>query len=295
MNPVVHKSKQDDSVNFVTDYEPGKMESRYVRRTKEKMSIYLSSQTGCAKKCRMCHLTATKQFLAKNVHPSTITEHAELVCAYYNSLPNNKKGVRDVHFNFMAQGEPLANPEVDSELLEDISRFVPSKAYPRFLISTIMPLGLPKTALRERFSTTQPEIYYSIYSTDPLFRKKWLPNAMPVAAALDLLADWQEGSRKLIKLHWAFIKGENDSFSNIKDITKAANSRNLRYDVNIVRYNPFSEEYGYEPDENALKDLVRCLEAETPDQTIVQLVGRVGNDVKASCGTFFSEKEQNEK
>src|SRR5437588_13051932 len=56
-----HKSGLDASVNWDRPADVGRIEARYVRRCPDYFVVYLSSQTGCAQRCRMCHLTATGQ------------------------------------------------------------------------------------------------------------------------------------------------------------------------------------------------------------------------------------------
>jgi adenine C2-methylase RlmN of 23S rRNA A2503 and tRNA A37 len=115
---------------------------------------------------------------------------------------------------------------------------------------------------------------------DPVFRQKWLPGAMLVDSALDLLYEYQYVSKKIIKLHSAFIEGENDSLEQVHDIMTAVAKRGLRAEFNIVRYNPFSAEQGTEtPHLDAIHSLIS-------QHMPCKIITRVGTDVQASCGTF---------
>ena len=65
----------------------------------------------------------------------------------------SRADARTVHFNFMARGEPLANPvllERTDELLGDLAqRAVALSLRPRYLVSTIFPRELgPRSAGR---------------------------------------------------------------------------------------------------------------------------------------------------
>lgn len=62
----VLKSEIDRSVNFVEQKLEGFIESRFVRKKPEYFICYLSSQLGCSKGCKFCHLTASKQFAVKD-------------------------------------------------------------------------------------------------------------------------------------------------------------------------------------------------------------------------------------
>lgn len=277
----VLKSNIDESVNFIrTDpkTEKLKLEARYVRRQPNYFITYLSSQWGCNMGCAFCHLTTTKQRIAKNADPMWLEVQARDVYDYYKQL---NIPAREVYFNFMARGEALANPNVNSDLLYRLGTFAKSKnLLPRYNISTIMPNG---AKLLERFNYIYPVIYYSIYSMDKQFRKKWLPNASDPEWALDQLKEYQQFTKQIIKLHWSFIEGENDSLEDIQNIREACIKRKLHYEINMVRYNPYSDLQGKESPK--VFDIYNRLKAAGD---AVTLVDRVGVDVFSSCGQFFN-------
>lgn len=287
----------DQSVNFVFQLfnDPlNIVEARFVRRSPEYICCYLSSQTGCQQGCRMCHLTATKQTRIRHLENSHILRQAETVLNYYKNEVQDHSATK-VHFNFMARGEPLVTNNFllgSQDLflkLGELARKI--RLCPRFSVSTIMPKSLDDFLpvvggrLSNIFTVIHPDIYYSLYSMRENFRKKWLPNALPAAQALDLLKDWQQDTGKVPKIHWAFIEGENDSENDIDAIVDNIRDRDLLVNVNIVRYNPYSPEYGKEPNLSKIEDHANWIQGLLP-QSKVKIVDRVGVDVAASCGTF---------
>jgi 23S rRNA (adenine2503-C2)-methyltransferase len=279
-------SELDVSVNWVQRVDVGAIETRFVRRKRDTVVIYLSSQTGCRQACRMCHLTATGQTALRDVTLDEYVAQAEVVLDHYRSV----EPARTVHFNFMARGEPLLNSVVvhrSGELLGQLWRLAEGHGLrARFLISSIMPKGLTRS-LADIFDLYQPELYYSLYSTDESFRRRWLPNAQPVDAALDQLAEWQRATSKIIKIHFAFVRGLNDSEANVHAICDALAARALVAHVNIVRYNPPSPDHGDEPDEAVIERNAQIFRTRMPHAR-VQVVPRVGFDVHASCGMFVN-------
>jgi 23S rRNA (adenine2503-C2)-methyltransferase len=145
-----YPSQQDASVNWDRPAEPGRIEARYVRRCPDYVVVYLSSQTGCDHGCRMCHLTATGQTRQRDVTYGEFIEQAETVLEYYR---HEAPPARSVHFNFMARGEPLANPvflaNADELLGELARRAVALNLRPRYLVSTIPVRRLPDLPPRD--------------------------------------------------------------------------------------------------------------------------------------------------
>jgi adenine C2-methylase RlmN of 23S rRNA A2503 and tRNA A37 len=283
-----HPSRQDASVNWDRPADVGRIEARYVRRRPDYFAVYLSSQTGCDQGCRMCHLTATRQTDLRDVSHAEFLQQAETVLEHYR---REAPPARSVHFNFMARGEPLANPVLlghADELLGDLGeRAVALGLRPRHLVSTILPRQLGDRLLEDVFLRHHPEIYYSIYSVDERFRRRWLPKALPAGEALDRLASWQRSTYKICKIHYAFIAGENDAEADVHAVCDALESRRLMVHVNIVRYNPHDpRRHGVEPPEEVVRRNAAIYQARLP-YARVRVIPRVGYDVQASCGMFF--------
>jgi adenine C2-methylase RlmN of 23S rRNA A2503 and tRNA A37 len=283
-----HRSGQDASVNWDRPADVGRLEARYVRRCPAYFVVYLSSQTGCAQGCRMCHLTATGQTRLRDVTFDEMIDQARTVLDHYR---REAAPARCVHFNFMARGEPLANQALLSDadgLLDELSRMAVALGLrPRHLVSTIYPRELGDRPLEDVFVTHHPDIYYSIYSTRERFRRRWLPKALPVAAALDRLVSWQRSTHKFVSLHHAYIAGENDAEVDVHAICDALEERGLMVHVNIVRYNsPDPARYGVEPSEEVIERNAAIYRERLPNAH-VSVIARVGFDVAASCGMFF--------
>lgn len=286
----MHMSDLDKSVNFEHRFDdhPGMLEARYVRRTEDYFIVYLSSQTGCNQACRMCWLTATGQNKLRDTTIEEYWDQADRVLRYYA----NQSMARMVHFNFMARGEPLAN-KIFLENADVILRGLAERAERygleyKFLISTIFPKEAETISLPQVFKDPEvyPELYYSIYSTDPGFRKRWLPKAIVPIEAIAKLRNWQMHTGKKPKIHYAFIRNENDNLSDVADICDLVQRFHLEVNWNVVRYNPPVGHSSQESIEGQINYLAGYVRRRFPDAR-VRVIPRVGTDVQASCGTFL--------
>lgn len=277
-------SNIDSSVNFVEQQLTGFVESRYVRRRSEYFIAYLSSQTGCNRGCKMCHLTATKQTQFTNCDLQDFVDQLETVFSHYD---RDASKADYMHINWMARGEPLANPtitETGTELMLRLGQMARTRNLPvKLNISTIIPMTMRKT-LVEAFPLITPTIYYSIYSTNRDFRDRWLPGAMPVERSLEMLAEYQRFSKKIVKFHCAFIKDQNDREEDIEHMMAMIHRYGIRGEFNIVRYNPFSGEQGAESP--YVDSISKIISSYVP----CKVIPRIGEDVYASCGTFIGKE-----
>ena len=275
----VLRSSLDSSINLVEDHLVGFIETRYVRRTSRYFIGYLSSQTGCNRGCRMCHLTASNQTQFINCTMDDFVGQMEMILSHYDG----EESAEYMHINWMARGEPLNNPVItdgSTDLLITLGNMARSRNLPtKFNISTIMPRSI-RGDLVQMFPFVTPTIYYSIYSVSEDFRRRWLPGAMEVSRALEILSDYQSHSKKIVKFHCAFIKDENDQEKDIHLMMSTIARYGIRGEFNIVRYNPFSPQQGVESDR--IDSIAGMIGQYMP----CKVIPRVGLDVSASCGTF---------
>jgi 23S rRNA (adenine2503-C2)-methyltransferase len=280
-------SSIDSSVNFVPQH---KMESRYVQRTDDYFIAYLSSHNGCNKACRFCHLTQTGQTDFTGAFTNDYLDQANLVMKHYDKiLEEGALSAKSVHFNFMARGEPFSNKTVlkaadtvtDLLSIEARKRNLTSK----FNFSTIGPIELSNLALSDILNPVPSNsVYYSLYSTRESFRRRWLPNAIPVEEMLINMRDWQDKGGTNV-LHWALISGENDSYADVDSILNLVHKHGIVAKFNLVRYNPYSVGQGKESADYVLNEYFKYMKIGLNHEDS-KIVTRVGFDVKASCGMF---------
>lgn len=286
-------SKIDPSVNTLIDG----YETRFVSRDYTPI-IYLSSFDGCDQACRMCHLT---QNGTTSMNPADVERFVQQATA---SLIQAKKHFADktqpshLHYNFMARGEPLLNktimdnwPQLSAELIRLANEYFLGISV-KFKISTIMPPfyevddnGTILSGYTEiPFKVNKPEIYYSFYSAQTEFRKRWIPKAQEPKEALRILATYRRGGGE-VRIHCAFIEGHNDSLVSVLDLVRSIKYYNTSDKFNIIRFNSPDESKWIEPTEEQLLDIKKFLIDKGFD---VQMVERVGMDVGASCGMFIN-------
>lgn len=277
-------SQIDASVNFSRPLGSSIIECRFVQREPSQIIAYLSSHAGCLQACRFCHLTATGQTDETPVDIPTYVEQLEAVLDYWQTIRTGQE--QTLNINWMARGEPLNNSAIvdnwDS-LIKELSKSVEKYSLTiKPNISTIMPVANSKRLVDSFSGPIKPNIYYSLYSLDAKFRKRWIPKGKDPKLAIKELKEFQDIGGKTV-VHQAFIKGQNDDPSQVIQLLDFVRANLGDIPINTVRYNSFSPSHGEES--LSLAEIQLLMET---DFTKTQLVPRVGPDVAASCGTFLN-------
>lgn len=290
----VLSSQEDNSVNFIIKKDNQILETRYVRRVDDYFIIYVSSHTGCKLACRFCHLTATGQTSFQHASFDDYKNQANIIMDYYNTL---NKPAKQVHFNFMARGEPLANDIILNDGISVINYYYELAKKNNLIGSSRLSTIMPKTINKPLINIIGKKHvipYYSLYGINEKFRKRWIPNALPVSDALDIFKDWQDKSKQHIVIHGAFIKDENDSIDDMEKLCDLLIDKQIYAKMNVVRYNPFdTSKHGEESSEERINILLDIFKERLQKNNLLarnsRIVPRVGFDVKASCGMFINE------
>ena len=267
-------------------------ESRFVQRDPDYFICYLSSHAGCNKACRFCFLTQTGQTSMQEATSRDIRMQAiRVMNHWYNLTPDNP--AKKVHYNFMARGEPFASREIRyewSNIYEPLARLAAFQGLDyRFNISTILPPEFDALAWLSWHSLAvdngKHRVYYSLYSTNEEFRKRWLPKGAPVDYAFAQLKILHDAGID-IALHHTFIDGQNDSVDDVNRFIEVIQNSGLTPKFNLVRYNPYSPAQGKESPEEILQRNFEMINTAFGREDS-HIVPRVGFDVHASCGCFF--------
>lgn len=278
----VKRSELDRSVNFIFSNDA---EARYVKREGDgKVLAYISSQTGCKQACRFCHLTQKGYTRDDNV---SFLDMKRQLLAVLNEHHDSKSRVdyeesSKLHINFMARGEPMLNPEVvHSDWFGLVNEYAPEfEGQTRINVSTIMPKGL-KMISPDQIPT---HFFYSLYSVDDQWRRRWIPNAMNKHKARQMLNEYSNQTGLPITIHYALIKGENDSLDDAKRCAEFLSYFDQKPRFNLVRYNTFNDDrLGVEADQEQIDQYLNIIDEQV---FRARIVPRVGRDVDASCGTF---------
>lgn len=282
------RSKEDQSVNLILgdQFNSQKVESRLVFR-QEKAIFYVSSHYGCKQACAFCHLTATKQTKQISLTASEVNRQIESLFVVYN---NSYSGKKVGHLNFMSQGDFFTNPYLERDFQTVADSFIKlcreNLMFPKINISTIFPKSFRSSSLIDVFRTSFPTIYYSLYSLEDGFRKKWIPNSLSVSEAISLLKEYQQKTKKIVKIHYPLISGENDTVEQAKAIGQSFTRSGLICQFNILAYNPPNDS-SKESTPETIQEYVDALQEFFPVKTIP----RVGYDVNASCGMFYTSEQ----
>lgn len=237
---------------------------------KERQTVCVSSQVGCAMGCSFC---ATGQ--AGFVRHLSAGELAGQVLWVENLLRKRSLAVTNVVF--MGMGEPLANYDA---VLKSI-RLLNTPAglnlgMRRFTLSTC---GLVPQILKLAREGLPLNLAISLHATTDNLRSQIMPinKRFPLAELFSACRSYQEKTGRRISFEYALIRDFNDDLKAARELTNLLSG--LLGHVNLIPVNPVG---GEEPPEaRKIAEFARVLENSSIPVTVRK---ERGADIEAACG-----------
>ena len=242
---------------------------------KERTTLCISSQVGCALACSFC---ATGQFgFERHLQSGEIVAQVAYAQAYLREIGLSIGPRHLTNIVFMGMGEPLANYD---RVREAIRRIVEEMGMsPRRL--TVSTVGLVPGMLRLAEEPWQLNLAVSLHAADDDLRDSLVPinKRYPLADVEAAAANYFERKGRRVSIEWTLIDAVNDSVEQATML--AAIARRLHAHVNVIPLNatPLSE------DQPSRKAQIQAFVARLRTLEVnVTVRDTRGADIDAACG-----------
>ncbi|MBI3129915.1 MAG: 23S rRNA (adenine(2503)-C(2))-methyltransferase RlmN [Acidobacteria bacterium] len=275
-------ASEDHSTKHGFELEDGKQVEGVHMPYKDRTTLCLSSQVGCAMACTFC---ATGQMgILRNLSAAEIVGQVMAMLAHHGR-PVGSDGEPDpLNLVFMGMGEPLHNLDhvmAAFAILTDPKGLALSPK--RITVSTS---GLVSGIERMGAFARRPRLALSLNATTDEYRSRIMPvnKAWDMEALAAALGAFPVQSGERITLEYVLLKGVTDSLEDGRRL--AAYAKRFPSKVNLIPFNPH-EGSGYEaPAEARIQELCRIL---IQEGVIVSVRRSRGQDVAGACGQLVKE------
>ena len=261
----------DGSRKYLFELSDGKyVESVWIPE-KERSTLCISSQIGCAQGCAFC-LTGSAGFI-RNL---TIGEIINQVLEVERDRQITKPLTNIV---LMGMGEPLANYNNVIHAIHIMTNSEYGLGYSGRKITLSTAGIIPK--LKQLSSDTVASLAISLNATDNITRDALMPinRTYPIEALLETCRDYELKPRQKITFEYILIKGVNDSVENAKHLSELL--KPIKAKINLIPFNEYPDCDFKRPDEiriNQFRDILV-----KNNYTVITRYSK-GQDISAACG-----------
>ena len=270
----VHESR-DKTVKFLFKLKDDLQVETVLIPFKNRYSICLSSQVGCAMKCSFCS-TGTQGFKRNLTTDEIVGQYLEV----YRWLDLNRPGDGKIlNIVFMGQGEPLHNFDAVKKACEIfIDQAGSSVATQKITVSTSGYLPGLKRWLNEM---PRVNIALSLHSPIKSKRDELIPinKNYPLQEVLSFIDDIPLRKKQFVIYEYLLIDGLNDTEEDAHETAKLLLGKEAH--INLIPFNPFPGAKYKRPSEERLMQFKLVL-----DTYHIPVLIRTtkGDDVLAACG-----------
>jgi len=238
--------------------------------SRERATVCVSSQAGCAMACGFC---ATGQAgFERHLTPGEIVE--QVARATVRARESERRVTNVV---LMGMGEPMANYDNVWAAVHRLHDDMGLSA--RHL--TISTVGIVPGIRRLAADDLPVNLAVSLHAANDELRNELVPinRRYPLAALLQACADYVEATHRRLSFEWALIAGVNDRGSDVTEL--AALARPLGAHVNLIPLNPTP---GYATPGTAAEGVRRFRDALRTLGVNATVRQNRGTDIDAACG-----------
>lgn len=247
-------------------------------REKDRSTLCLSTQVGCAVKCSFC-ATGLHGY-KRNLTPAEIIDQALYL------MSEADLGDRTPNIVFMGMGEPFRNYDATVKtirlLMENEGIGIGAR---RITVSTVGDVeGIQKFA-REDW---QVRLSVSLHAANDKLRTELVPlnRKYPLKKLMAAVHEYIGGTGRQMTFEWALLNGVNDRPEDARELVRLI--RGTKASVNLIPYNPVSG-LGYKAPSRE-----RCVafrDALIERSVACTLRKERGQDIDAACGQLRRRTE----
>ncbi len=261
-------STTESTRKFLFGLQTGEMIESVLMREKDRVTICISSQVGCAVDCLFC-ATASMGF-QKNLSVGEIVDQFLQVSKESQSAITN--------IVFMGMGEPFLNYDkviAAADLLNNENGI--KFGAQRITISTV---GIVPKIIRYAGEKHRYKLAVSLNGSSQESRLKTIPIAKkyPLPELMSAIDDYTSNSRHPVTFEYILIEGVTDSMDDAHKLIKLLSGRRCK--VNIIPYNEIGGDYRRPPEE-VIETFVAVMK-NAPFQVTIRW--SKGTDISAGCG-----------
>lgn len=260
---------EDGTEKFLFGLEDGESIESVLIPDKDRLTLCISSQAGCAMKCRFC-LTGTLT-LRRDLAAYEIVD--QVISVGRLIAPR-----RVTNIVFMGMGEPLDN---FAHVVESIRRMTELLKISKRRI-TLSTSGIaPKILELGGIGIPRVNLAISLNATTDVVRNRLMPvnRKYPLSALLAACRRFPLEPRRRITFEYVLLEGVNDTVDDAKRLQRML--KGIPCKINLIPFNPYQgSEFRRSPDET-----ISAFQKVLTDGNLTALVRKSkGQDIRAACG-----------
>ena len=276
VNLLKKQVSKDGTQKFLFELEDGKTIESVLIPDKNRLTLCISSQVGCAMGCKFC--MTGRLGLKRNLMAYEIVDQVIAVSRIITG--GTLKPARITNIVFMGMGEPLNNFD---EVIEALRRLTGIMDFSGQKITVSTAGIVPKISDLAK-KGTGVNLAVSLNASTDEIRSKIMPvnKRYPIKELITACKRYPLSPRKRITFEYVLLKGMNDSKEDAVRLIKLL--RGIKSKVNLIPYNPVPSIMPLQ-DKKPLEGQVLFFQKILTDAGITAIIRKSkGQDILAACG-----------